>query len=398
MAHRVCLFTDTLGDLNGVSRFIQDMGALAAEDPSLDLHLVTSTLKPLPNAPWIHNLPWRIRWPMPFYQEMDLVWPHRKRIRELLNTLAPDSVHISTPGPFGWAAKNLAQSQGLPMIGTYHTDFPAYLRDLTHSQWIKRKTDKTMRHFYKDFQHVFSRSKAYETIMHTDIEMPETAISTLPAGTRLDTFHPQFRDRSIWQTFGLSSARRKLLYVGRINIEKGVPFLIQAWQSCRQQYGDLGADLVLVGEGRFRKWAPKLEKDHIFFTGPIRGHALSMVYASADLFVFPSVTDTLGQVVMEALASGTGCLVSDQGGPQTLIHPNQTGQVLPALNKTAWAQAFYQALTCPNLLNEWAQAARPSMLDFDIQHSFASFKAQHQQLTDPGSAKPTQHRSKGDTA
>jgi glycosyltransferase involved in cell wall biosynthesis len=375
--HRVCLFTDTLGDLNGVSRFIQDMGELAAEDPDLDLRLITSTAKSLPDAPWITNLPWRARVPMPFYQEMDLVWPSRERLKRVLETLQPDSVHISTPGPFGWLAKQEAEKMGLPLIGTYHTDFPAYLLDLTRSGWIKRRTDRVMARFYQPFSQVFSRSKTYESIMQTDIGLPADRITTLPAGTRLDRFHPCHRDHSVWREFGLNPERKKLLYVGRINIEKGIPFLLDVWQTLQSLHGDLGADLILVGEGRYRKKAASLAKDHIYFTGPIRGEALSIVYASADLFVFPSVTDTLGQVVMEAQASGLGCLVSDRGGPQTLVTDDQTGRILPALNKASWLQALLEAIQSPYQCLDWGLAARKPMLDYDIKKSFAAFKRQH---------------------
>ncbi|KUJ71775.1 glycosyltransferase family 1 protein [Thiomicrospira sp. WB1] len=375
--HRVSLFTDTLGDLNGVSRFIQDMGELAAKDDQLALQLNTSTAKSLPTHPWITNLPWRFRMPMPFYQEMDLVWPLRQTIRQQLIEQRPDSVHISTPGPFGWVAKQEAQKLRLPLLGTYHTDFPAYLHDLTRSNWVKRRTDRVMADFYRPFQSVFSRSHAYDAIMQQDIDLAPDVIHTLPPGTRLDRFHPGHRDRSLWTEFGLRPDRRKILYVGRINIEKGVPFLLDVWQRLQRAHGDLGADLVLVGEGRYRKQADKLRPHRIYFTGPVRGRLLSMIYASADLFVFPSVTDTLGQVIMEAQASGLGCLVSDQGGPQTLVTDHRTGRILPAMDHAAWERALLNALRAPDQCRDWGLAARQPMLDYDIRQSYDAFKHQH---------------------
>lgn len=93
----------------------------------------------------------------------------KQAIKAILQQQNPDLVHISTPGPFGWVAKNIAHKLGYSLIGTYHTDFPAYLRDLTGSKYIKRKTDKVMARFYKPFKHVFSRSDNYLEVMASDI-------------------------------------------------------------------------------------------------------------------------------------------------------------------------------------------------------------------------------------
>ncbi|AZR81760.1 glycosyltransferase [Thiomicrospira sp. S5] len=377
---KVCLFTDTLGDLNGVSRFIQDMGEQAAQhsDEDFDLQIVTATAKPIPDTPYIHNLPCRFRLPMPFYQELDLVYPNTRAIRHFLESYQPDHVHISTPGPFGWAAKRQAEKLGLPLFGTYHTDFPAYLYDLTRSHWVKKQTDNTMAKFYRAFQHVFSRSDAYLGIMQQDLKLPREHISTLFPGTNLAKFHPKHQRRQVWSDFDLEPQRLKVLYVGRINIEKNVPFLLETWQALLAEFPDLPADLILVGEGRFRKWAPKMKPHHIHFLGPIRNaQTLSELYASSDLFVFPSVTDTLGQVIMEAQASGLGCLVSNVGGPQTLIDPNQTGQVLEANHLDTWKNALHEALTKDDIRRQWAQNSRPNIEQYDIVKSFRQFRATH---------------------
>lgn len=388
---KVCLFTDTLGDLNGVSRFIQDMGeqaflanknASASEtlngvSSDFELKIITATSKPIPDKPYIQNLNYHFKMPMPFYQELDLVWPNRKAIRHFLNLEQPDIVHISTPGPFGWVAKAEAQKLNIPLMGTYHTDFPAYLYDLTKSRWVKRQTNKIMARFYHRFKHVFSRSDAYLEIMRQDIRLDSQEISTLFPGTNLNRFHPKHQNADIWSRFGLSSDRLKVLYVGRINIEKNIPFLLDTWQSLLEQSPDLNADLILVGEGRFRKYADKMHPHHVHFLGPVEGKSLSALYASSDVFVFPSVTDTLGQVIMEAQASGLGCLVSDVGGPQTLIQHNKTGRILKANHKEKWQQALHEVLSTPELRLNWRHNSRPNIETYDIVKSFEQFRQQH---------------------
>ncbi|MBO1925072.1 glycosyltransferase family 1 protein [Thiomicrorhabdus sp. 6S3-12] len=380
---RVCLFTDTLGDLNGVSRFISDMGGLALEH-HWQLHLITSTAKPLPELDNIRNLPARMRLPMPFYQELDLVWANSRRIRALLLELKPDLVHISTPGPFGWQAKRQAEKLGIPLIGTYHTDFPAYIYDLTGVHFLKRRTDRVMAKFYRPFEKVLSRSIAYTEVMANDLDMPRDRMAVIRPGTDLRKFHPRHEDRSVWQEFGLSDKRLKVLYVGRINVEKNIPFLCELWQAFQQtliaRNLPLKADLVMVGEGRYRKWTDKMRPFHGYFLGPLLGESLSKVYASSDLFIFPSVTDTLGQVVMEAQASGLGCLVSDIGGPQSLVLENQTGRVVPADEVDLWVKALLDVLSDKPLRQQWRHRAPEHMQAYDIEDSFADFRQIHGQV------------------
>lgn len=376
---KVALFTDTLGDLNGVSRFIRDMGE-QAEAHHVNLQIVTSTRKPIPEKPYIHNLPYRFKVPMPFYQELDLVMASKRHIQAKLDELRPDLVHISTPGPFGWQAKKVAEKLGYPLSGTYHTDFPAYLFDLTGMKWAKHRTDQVMARFYRPFRHVFSRSEGYLEVMASDIEIEYDRASVLFPGTNLKTFHPDHLEPSIWSHFGLANERIKVLYVGRINVEKNIPFLVDVWKQFLETYPGIKADLVMVGEGRYRKWADKLRPHHAYFLGPLQGERLSEVYATSDLFVFPSVTDTLGQVVMEAQASGLGCLVSDVGGPQTLVLENQTGRILKANNPAVWVEALYQTLSDPSLLEQWSQKSRPHIEQYDIVDSFKQFSDIHRKI------------------
>ncbi len=375
---KILLFTDTLGDLNGVSRFIQDMGE-QAEKKGIELHIATATSKPIPDRAYIHNLPYRFKVPMPFYQELDLVWPNKRAIKRLLEEIKPDLVHISTPGPFGWMAKSIAQKEGLPLVGTYHTDFPAYLRDLTGLDWVKHRTDKVMENFYRPFRHVFSRSEQYLEVMANDIGIEYARASVIYPGTNLARFNPDHHNPEIWASYGLSEKRRKVFYVGRINIEKNIPFLTEVWKQLQNDYPDIKADLVMVGEGRYRKWADKLRADHAYFLGPVTGDKLSQLYASSDLFIFPSVTDTLGQVIMESQASGVGCLVSDVGGPQTLVLEGETGQVIKADKMQQWVDTIADCLLDGDSIFA-KQVCVNHMQQYNIETSFHHFAETHRKL------------------
>ncbi len=378
---RVCIFTDTLGDLNGVARFIQDMGKLSQRH-GFDLQIVTSTRKPIPDAPYIHNIPPRFRLPLPRYGEIDLAFPSRRLLEQRLIELDPDIVHISTPGPVGLAAKKLAEKHAIAVTGTYHTDFSAFIRDNTKLEWLKRLTDRFMTRFHKEFLHVFSRSRAYLKIMSSDIGIDEARSSFLKPGTDLNTFHPSYAAPDAFTPYNADPGALKVLYVGRITDEKNILFLIEVWKELRRRHPALRCQLFLTGEGYHRKLQPKLEGYGIRFLGPVVGEALSRLYASSDLFLFPSVSDTLGQVVMEAQASGVPVIVSDVGGPQNVVNFNgrQSGFVVRANDLDAWVTAAAGLLKNGKLRQQFGRQGHANMQFFNIENSFRDFASTHERL------------------
>jgi len=375
---RVCLFTDTLGDLNGVSRFIQDMCEQALSH-DFDLQIVTATAKECPVLPNIHNLKpaWRV--PMPFYSELDLAFPSAKALERKLLELRPDIMHISTPGPVGFLAKKLAKRHRIPTLGTYHTDFPAYLKKNTGFESAKKITDRVMAGFYRPFERVFTRSRQYLDIMERDIGIPNDRSLFLSPGTNLHRFNPAHRDPEVFAQYGALSDGPKVLYVGRISKEKNIPFLLEVWESLKNLYGDDDAELILVGEGALRHKRRYNLIDDVIFTGPVIGDDLSRLYASSDLFVFPSVTDTLGQVVMEAQASGICAVVSDQGGPQSIINAGTApgGLVLKGNDTQTWVDTLHELLENATLRQHYARQGIENMRRFDIIDSFTDFSKAH---------------------
>ncbi|MBD3800442.1 MAG: glycosyltransferase family 1 protein [Campylobacterales bacterium] len=375
---RICIFTDTLGDLNGVSRFIQDMGEQALAN-GIDLHIVASTAKYCPDLPNVHNLPPRWRVPMPFYRELDLAYPSAKALERVLRELRPDIVHISTPGPVGIIAKKLAAKHKLPVLGTYHTDFPAYIRDNTGMDWAKRVADRAMQRFYLPFERVFIRSAEYLDIVEQEIGIDRSRSALLPPGTNLTRFHPSHKNTTVFAKYGVTGEGPKVLYVGRISKEKNVPFLLDVWQRYKAFNPNSTAELLLVGEGFLRRKRANLALDDVTFAGPVIGDDLSALYASSDLFVFPSVTDTLGQVVMEAQASRVCCLVSDVGGPQSIVNHGGSagGMIVKGNDADAWVDALEALLENATLRQHFARRGFENMQHFDIKVSFTHFIETH---------------------
>lgn len=370
---RICLFTDTIGDLNGVSRFIQDMAEQSLHY-DLDIQVISSTAKNCPQAPNIHNFHPSFRFPMPYYNDMDIAFPSKKRIKEKIKALDPDMIHISTPGAVGYLGLKIAKELEIPFAGTYHTDFPAYIKDNTRSERLKKITDKIMAWFYKDFELLFSRSKEYIDILKRDIDFDPKKVKIIKPGTDLKKFNPRFRDDQFWQKHDIKEGATVALYVGRITKEKNIPFLLDIWKSFISKNRSDTIYLVLVGEGNLKKDALKLYDHNVRYLGPIVGGELSKVYSSSDFFIFPSVTDTLGQVVMESQASGLPVIVSNIGGPQGLVNQNyRSGFIVDAEDIQGWHKAIMSLHYDKLLRAEMSRNAMKEMAKYPIENSFEGF-------------------------
>lgn len=333
---RIMLFTDTLGDVNGVSRFVDNMSR-AALVPGRALHdqrlvVVTSTQFQVPERANVLNLRPRLSIPMPGYAQLQLAMPPVRRLRRAFDEFKPGVIHISTPGPVGLVGLALARRAGVPVVGVYHTDFPAYVDRLFDDEALTRLAETAMSLIYRRFARVLTRSDDYAQRL-IDLGVEPERLATLRPGLDLSGFGPTFRDPSIWPALGVPASTPKVLYVGRVSVEKNLPFLVSVWNAL-----GAGASLVVVGDGPYRgAMERELAGTDAHFLGFRHAAELSALYAGSDVFVFPSITDTLGQVVLEAQASGLPVLVSDQGGPKGVVKDSITGHVLGADSAANWA-------------------------------------------------------------
>lgn len=342
--YNVVLFSDTVQDLNGVSRFIQDMADYGKSD---NFYVITSSCKQnYPNKINIINIKPFFRISMPFYKHMDLVFPNFALMKKEYKKLNPKAVIVSTPGFIGLCALMIT-SKNTKKIAIYHTDFPAYLYKNTKSNIIKQITTFFMKFFYQKFDVVFSRSLEYKKHLVDEIKISEDKIKILPSGINKNNFSPKFKDENFFKNFEFGKFDFKILYVGRLSVEKNFDFLLKIWKNISKNHKNLA--LVCCGEGEFLKKAKEYTKDNIFLVGPKRGEELAKFYANSDIFLFPSTTDTLGQVVMEAQCSGIPVIVSDQGGPQKLIKNNQSGFVLK-IDENLWINKILDIINDDNLL------------------------------------------------
>ncbi len=339
---KICLFSDTVCDVNGVSRFLQDM-AKESLDTNIQLNIITSTVKSnckiLPN---IHIFKPLLKIRMPFYKELDLVFPPFLKLSKKVKELQPDVIHISTPGFIGLIGVFIALKNKIPLVGTYHTDFPRYLYSHTHSKLIKNITTFFLKIFYKKFTALATRSREYEKVINTEINCDKNKIFFLQPGTNTKTFSPRYYDKNIWNKYNLPSEGKKFLYVGRVTKEKNLDELFEIWKIFYQKSKKKTSYLCIVGKGELEKYKNSLKKYNVVFLGHKEKEELSSLYASSTVFVFPSTTDTLGQVVLESLASATPVIVTNEGGPRGIVHnaKQKIGFVLDITQKKDWVKLF----------------------------------------------------------
>ena len=347
---------------------------------------------------------------MPRYEQLEAVLPPIMKMLRHVERHQPDVIHISTPGPVGVIGYIAAKMLRVPVLGVYHTDFPAYIERLFEDQAFTWATRRYMKTFYDPFWAIFTRSEDYVESL-ANLGMRRERILSLLPGVETEAFHPRFADDQIWEDVnhaeaGAGDQSVKVLYVGRVSVEKNLPMLTSVWKKvnrvCRER--GLDAELIVVGDGPYTDTMRReLKGCKTRFLGFRHGRELAALYASSDVFAFPSTTDTLGQVVLEAQASGIPVLVTDQGGPKEVVVEGETGHVLPADGSVAvqrWADRLIDLIENTELRKSMGESAHEYAQRYSIRGSFEHFwkvhvEAWHDHLETLGISPETAGRAGG---
>lgn len=354
-------FTDTLEDVNGVSTTIRRMAA-AARAEGFDLTVVTSVTPrggiPPGEIPIVNFRPVG-EFELPEYELQKLSFPPVLELIDYVQREGFTEAIISTPGPVGLCALLAARVLGLKTSGIYHTDFPQYVRILTDDSWMETLTWNFMRWFYEQMDVVYVNSEDYRRALEAR-GIASERIHILPRGLDTELFAPSRRDPGFWPARGLREGEIGLLYAGRVSKEKKLDLFAAAVRRLRD--GGLPVRALVVGHGPYAaEWKEKFPE--AIFTGYLRGEELATAYASADVFVFPSTTDTFGNVILEAQASGLPCVVSDQGGPRELVEDGVDGAVTKGGDLGALCAAVEKICADPALRRSMGEAARRRVED-----------------------------------
>lgn len=296
------------------------------------------------------------RFPLPGYGEYELGWPSLIEVMRWLTTREIDVVVSTTPGPVGLVAMLAAKMLDIPIIGQYHTNVGDFAARILGDPTIGRMVNGFTGWMYNSMGEVATPTRSTAAKLVEQLDLRPERVRVVRRGVDTQRFHPGHGDPSFWPKHGLRG-HNTLLYVGRISQEKNLDFLADVFRDLVDHGADV--ELAVVGDGPFREQLQRTMADYpVVFTGYLRGEQLAAAYASSDLFVFPSTTDTFGNVVMEALACGTPALVSDCGGPAELVHHREAGLVLPAGDHGQWKDALETLVLDPHRVQGMSRCAR----------------------------------------
>jgi glycosyltransferase involved in cell wall biosynthesis len=305
---RVAVIVDGIASMHGVTHTIEQIRDYGV--PGFEVDVVGT------DAGVDRRLPAAAELEVPFYEGLSLGVPG---LTDLVETLAEgryDLLHVIAPGPTGIAAMLLGRITGMPLVGSYHTELTAYAGLRTRDGGLEAMARAAIAAFYNVPSVVLSPSPSADFSL-AGLGVGKDRIGRWERGVNVSRFDPVKADRDSYP------GEIKVLYAGRMTREKGVDLLADAF--LRAHRSEPRLHLLLAGGGPEEGELRERLGESATFLGWLEGEELARAYASADIFLFCSRTDTYGQVVLEAGASGLPVVAVAEGGPATLIENNHTG-------------------------------------------------------------------------
>lgn len=270
-------------------------------------------------------------WPIPLYRELRFGSYCPGRLIRDWRAVPPDVVHVATQGPLGLAASRAAERLGLPWTTTYHTRFESY-----GAYYGLAGLSTATGHYLRWFHNRALRTLVPTTLLAADLRQGGfERVAVVRRGVDLELFSPSRRSAEVRRGWGVSGDEPVVLYVGRLAPEKNLDLAVAAFRRIQRHRSN--ARMVVVGAGPELSRLGSANPD-VLFTGTLRGGALAAAYASADLFVFPSLTETFGNVVVEAMASGLLVLAFHDAAAADLIACGDNGVTVDAGDERAFVR------------------------------------------------------------
>ena len=299
--------------------------------------------------------------PIPRYPELKLGLPGKGALVRAWTLRRPDLVHIATEGPLGWSALQAARRLRLPVTSDFRTNFHAYSQHYGVG-WLKTPIAAYLRKF-----HNLTRCTMVPTqTLRAELQaMGFQRVSVVARGVDTQRFHPRQRSAALRAAWGAGENTLVMLAVGRLAPEKNLGVVLRAYEAMRAQGADVR--LVMVGDGPQRA-ALQQRCPEAQFAGMRRGEDLAAHYASADLFAFASLTETFGNVTLEALASGLPVLAFHTAAAGDWVHHGHNGWLLPVDHEEAFVQQAAHLAQAPALVRSAATRARDQVAPLDWAH------------------------------
>lgn len=256
--------------------------------------------------------------PIPGYPELKAGFPAKRKLLHLWSEPRPDIVHIATEGPLGWSALSAARTLGIPVSTDFHTNFHSYTGHYGIGL-LREPIAAYLRHFHNRADCTLVPTGAFRQQLESD---GYRNVHVVSRGVDADLFHPDKRCRELRASWGADDAIPVVMLVSRIAPEKNLGLVIQAFDRMRQ--ANPLARLVMVGDGPARAELQR-SHPHVVFAGMKTGEELARHYASGDIFLYPSLTETYGNVTVEAMSSGLATLAYDYAAARQHIRHGENG-------------------------------------------------------------------------
>jgi glycosyltransferase involved in cell wall biosynthesis/predicted metal-dependent phosphoesterase TrpH len=336
---RVAIIADGIGSTHGVTRTIEEIRVRGV--PGFEIEVVGTDPEVDRRLAAVAEID------VPFYPGLRIGVPSLPGAVQTLTDGCYDAIHVCSPGPAGIAGALVARALGLPLVGSYHTELTAYADLRSGERELAGAMAMAVSAFYGACDVVLSPSAATDGALSA-IGMPAERVLRWDRGVDTSRFDPRLRDESLLR------GEITVMYSGRITREKGAELLVESFLLARER--DPRLHLVLAGGGPEQERVRERLGEAASFLGWLEGERLAAAYASADIFLFPSATDTFGQVILEAQASGLPAIALARGGPLSLIEDRVTG-LLCEPDAGALAAAVVELAGSPLLRTRLAQAA-----------------------------------------
>jgi glycosyltransferase involved in cell wall biosynthesis len=289
--------------------------------------------------------------PIPRYPHLKMGLPAKNALVKLWSHQRPDVVHIVTEGPLGYSALQAALKLKLPVTSDFRTNFHAYSGHYGIG-WLKRPIFAYLRKFHNRTLCTMVPTESLKQELHT---VGFRNLRVVARGVDTVLFNPAKRCETLRTSWGANANTPVALYVGRIASEKNLSALVLAFTAMQAKAPF--AKLVIVGDGPQRK-EMESRLPHAIFSGLQRGEDLAKHYASADIFLFPSITETFGNVTPEAMASGLAVVAYDYAAAAQLIVNNVSGKLAAYNDTSAFVMAAVDAVSNMERITDWKIAAR----------------------------------------
>lgn len=353
---RITLVSETyFPQVNGVSRTLDRLTRhLAACGDQVQL-LIPDYGQEVPEGP--EDVRFFRAFHPPFYRELHLPLAGKRKLQWAIESFSPDVTHIATEGPMGWSALRATIKSGLPLVTSYHTNYCQYLPSY-RAGVLKPVAWRYLRWFHNHAAVTLCPSRSTRQMLQ---DKGFRRVDIWSRGVDSEFFSPVKRDLRLRQNFRVKEHETLLLYAGRVANEKNLPMLIEAFNLLLD---DFPARLLIIGDGPLRS---KLESENknrrIIFAGYQKGEELARLYAASDFFVFPSLTETFGNVMLEAMSSGLPVLGFEVPGPRDLVQPGETGELTSEISADALAGLIKKTVKDEEHRRKMSSAARSYALE-----------------------------------